>query len=395
MGPQGDGPAAASARELLSAARARGGDRPYLTYRDVGSGERTELGYATFENWASKAADALAEEGVEPGDVVAVTTAGHWSGLVAVWACGLLGAAARLVEGAGLPPRPRAARLAVTHEDAAAGTGQAGTELLVGDGLGGRPATDGEAFVDVALSGSDVYDDPEVGLDHDWLLVGDRSCWQRLSAGNLAAAAQALAGWGLAGGERVLVTTPLEQPSTMVLAVAVAAVGGQVVAVRGGGTAQWLAAAEEERVDWLATDAAGVDALGSAEPGGHGLSGVLCLDGVAAPRAALASTRLGVGVATGSGLATAAYLASLTPRDLDAATAAWLATEPGQPGGALLGPVCLEEQDGELCVGGPLASPGVEGAEEGADTALGATRHTGVLGALRHGPDGRTHVLLR
>ncbi|MFO8076207.1 MAG: hypothetical protein R6T85_08830 [Egibacteraceae bacterium] len=128
------------------------------------SGERTELGYATFENWASKAADALAEEGVEPGDVVAVATAGHWSGLVATWACGLLGAAARLVDGAGLPPRPRSARLAVTHEHAAAGTGQAGTELLVGDGLGGRPAGDGEAFVDVALSGSDVYDDPAVGL---------------------------------------------------------------------------------------------------------------------------------------------------------------------------------------------------------------------------------------
>ncbi len=395
-------PPVGSAAQLLARQLADGGQRPYLTYRDTVTGERTELGYATFENWVAKTADAFVEEGVEPGDVVTVATAGHWTGPIVVWACGLLGATARLVPGDGAPGRAgqaeadmprfgRADRVAVVHEDLSPGAigADATLRLTVGAGLGGRPLGDADAFVDVALSGADVYDGPAGDLDRSWLLVPDRDRWARLTQRNVLAAADVLTGWGLASGERLLVTLPMERTAGAVPAIAALAVGAAMVVVRGGDAGQWLAIAEEEHANWLLTDAAGVGGLGRASPGDHGLSGVVSPEGAAEPAAALAATRLGVEVAVGSGLPGAGTVASLTPRGHDPATAAWLAAEPGRPAGAVLPPAYIEEREGELHIDGPVASPGPEGGPD-----FEGPRGTGVAGELRHGPDDRPYVFL-
>jgi hypothetical protein len=50
-----------------------GGDQSFLTFHDVETGERTELGHATFANWVAKTANLLGEDlALAPGSVVAV-----------------------------------------------------------------------------------------------------------------------------------------------------------------------------------------------------------------------------------------------------------------------------------------------------------------------------------
>jgi uncharacterized protein (TIGR03089 family) len=66
--------------------------RPFLTYYDDATGERTELSSTTFENWVAKTANLLREGlDVQPGDGVAVLLPPHWQTVVvtfAVWAAG-------------------------------------------------------------------------------------------------------------------------------------------------------------------------------------------------------------------------------------------------------------------------------------------------------------------
>lgn len=208
--------------ELLSRQVAKLGDRPLLTYYDAGSGERTELGYATFANWAAKTANLLADEDVEPGEDVLVGVDGHWTGMVVVAACGLAGARAVIV--AGTPPE-RPAGLAVVHERFAAEPVK-GRRLLVGSGLGGRltdAAPDGaEALVEEALACDDEFSDPEVDADQPWVLLPDgteRAQAEMLAAGPPPADRVLCAvGWELALGE----------------VIAAIAAGGSLVAVRGG-----------------------------------------------------------------------------------------------------------------------------------------------------------------
>lgn len=53
--------------------------RPFLTYYDDTTGERTELSYATFGNWVAKTASLLRDGlGVGPGDVVGLDLPDHW-----------------------------------------------------------------------------------------------------------------------------------------------------------------------------------------------------------------------------------------------------------------------------------------------------------------------------
>ena len=60
----------------------RDGDRPLITYYDLGSGTRTELSGRTFANWVDKTYHLLVELEVQPGDEVALPIAathpGHW-----------------------------------------------------------------------------------------------------------------------------------------------------------------------------------------------------------------------------------------------------------------------------------------------------------------------------
>jgi uncharacterized protein (TIGR03089 family) len=65
---------------------------PFLTFYDDATGERTELSYATTDNWVAKTANFLRDGlGVLPGDTVRVDLPPHWQTVVvtfAVWAVG-------------------------------------------------------------------------------------------------------------------------------------------------------------------------------------------------------------------------------------------------------------------------------------------------------------------
>lgn len=65
---------------------------PFLTFYDDATGERTELSYATTDNWVAKTANLIRDGlGAQPGDGVAVLLPPHWQTVVvtfAVWAAG-------------------------------------------------------------------------------------------------------------------------------------------------------------------------------------------------------------------------------------------------------------------------------------------------------------------
>lgn len=210
----------ARVEDVLAQQAARLGDRPLLTYYDDGTGERTELGYATFANWAAKTANLLADRDVDPGDDVLVAVDGHWAALVVVAACGLAGARAVVFAGA---PEERAAALAVIHERHA-GVELPAARLLVGEGLGGRlSGAEGEPFVAEALACDDDYADPEVSGDDEWLVLpGEAPLTQ----------SEALEAGSESAGERLLLQVPIERALPQTVAAITA--GGSVVAVRGG-----------------------------------------------------------------------------------------------------------------------------------------------------------------
>jgi uncharacterized protein (TIGR03089 family) len=98
-----------SPADLLGRALRRDPGRPFVTYYDLEVGGRVELSVATFDNWATKAANLLAEEhDVGPGDDVSVVLRAHWLGLVVVQAVWTLGATVTLQPGPGATLRVRA-----------------------------------------------------------------------------------------------------------------------------------------------------------------------------------------------------------------------------------------------------------------------------------------------
>ncbi|MGO1971799.1 MAG: TIGR03089 family protein [Propionibacteriaceae bacterium] len=76
---------------LRRAVRDRG-PQPLITYYDLASGERTELSCTSFTNWVDKTVNLLDDQGIEPGESVALSVAaehpGHWISLV--WATAVL-----------------------------------------------------------------------------------------------------------------------------------------------------------------------------------------------------------------------------------------------------------------------------------------------------------------
>jgi uncharacterized protein (TIGR03089 family) len=67
--------------------------RPFITFYDDATGERTELSYLTTDNWVCKTANlAVNGLGLEPGDLAAVALPPHWltaAVLLGSWRCGL------------------------------------------------------------------------------------------------------------------------------------------------------------------------------------------------------------------------------------------------------------------------------------------------------------------
>lgn len=67
--------------------------KPFLTYYDDSTGERTELSYATFGNWVSKTAHLLRDGlGAGPGDVVGLDLPDHWLTVAIAFAAWRVGA---------------------------------------------------------------------------------------------------------------------------------------------------------------------------------------------------------------------------------------------------------------------------------------------------------------
>ena len=67
--------------------------KPFLTYYDASTGERTELSYATFANWVAKTANLLVGGlGLAPGETVGIDLPDHWQTVVAAFAAWQAGA---------------------------------------------------------------------------------------------------------------------------------------------------------------------------------------------------------------------------------------------------------------------------------------------------------------
>jgi uncharacterized protein (TIGR03089 family) len=78
--------------ERWSAAQPGGPGRPFVTYYDVTSGERTELSGTTTSNWVAKTAHLLVDElDAEPGTRIEIALPTHWLRpvwILATWAVG-------------------------------------------------------------------------------------------------------------------------------------------------------------------------------------------------------------------------------------------------------------------------------------------------------------------
>ena len=179
------------------------GHQPLLTFYDDRTGERTELSYATFDNWACKSANLLVEEaGAVRGTRLALGVTDHWTGAVLAAAAWKIGAAVAP------DARPDTADVAVVAESDAAGWAGHPALIVIGRGMGGRAtgAVDGIAFGDEVLMFGDHYDDPDVTPEDTALVAGGRQWTQ---AELLAAAG---AGLGSAG-SRTLTTLRLTDPA--------------------------------------------------------------------------------------------------------------------------------------------------------------------------------------
>ena len=168
-----------SVAEMLDRAERSGGHRPFVTFVDGETGERTELGVAAAANWARKTANLLIEEfGTGPGALIGVVPFGHWTAPVIA-----LGA---WVTGAGLTTSEQASVWFAMEEAPEA----ARPLVLVGRGIGGRctadPAAAGAVFgyAETVLGFADQVDAEEADA-HAWAVAdGD----ERTTMGDLLAA---------------------------------------------------------------------------------------------------------------------------------------------------------------------------------------------------------------
>lgn len=382
-------PAVGNVGALLRARARERGDRPCLTFHDERGGERTELGYATLFNWVSKTSNLLTEElGVGRGDRVGLNTGDHWTTAVLASACWQVGAAA--VPG---PPGRDWPPVAVVfaREDRLPPAGFPAPAVAVGTGMGARLTTDpGDAlpYAEEVLAFADDYDDEDVSLDDDALVVPP----VRLSQRNLLAAAEALVAWGDLGPDDRLLSAV---PATSVQALALGwlgsiAAGASAVAVRDPSPDGLRRLADRERVTTTLLTAAGVRELAALPPG------ALCAE----RGAAHLPHRDGLSV--GHGLVGAAAASSFTPRDVDGATRDWLSTAPTVGSAAAharlaaVGPDGAQLADGrpgELAVRGPMVMSGPLGDDDAAALAHGWL-HSGDQGFTATGPDGRRYGFL-
>ena len=218
----------ASVADLVAARAGRGQHRPLLTCYDEVTGARTELSYATLDNWAAKTANLLTEEfDIELGDTVELDLTGHWTTVALLLACWKLGAAA----GSGAAFHDVV--LTCCHE-AQLEHHSHGRLLVIGDGLAAEPTVPVTArdhlvvLADEVNAFADDYDSsavtaetpavhgPDARLDHAALLArGER--WRARVGKNA----------------RVALALPLDHPVAAEILVAVLLGGGSLLASRG------------------------------------------------------------------------------------------------------------------------------------------------------------------
>lgn len=428
-------PPADNMSALMSSRLAKHGHAPYVTFYDDDTGERTELSYATFENWVSKTANLLADElEVERGDRIATVLGTHWTTMVVTFACWKVGAAAVPVEADGpiLDTHgvlaASGARTAFLREDligdldSLRAHSDVGQVVVVGLGLGARLLTDQlDEFEDVlgyaeeVLAFGDEYDDPDVEADDEALVVyspsgGEHGAGVRLTQRNLLAAADALVGWGLTEDDRLLVTQPLQVADSLgLLMVGVFSGGASMVLNRAFEASRFLPRVSQEHVTVGALSPRNLDALvevADAAGASERLRALLCPTGVAPGVARRTEEATGVVLHYGQGVVEASCASTLTPVSLEANTRAWLDDAEGRPVGSPTrrAAVATLDDDGEpvahgvqgrLAVRGPVVMAGYDGRPDLDERIFaGDWLHTGEVGFTDVGPDGRLHVFV-
>lgn len=219
--------------DLLDAAERSGGHRPLVTFHDLSTGERTELGVAAAANWARKTGNLLIEEfGAGPGALIGVRPFSHWTAPVlalAAWAVG-----------AGVSTQEQPVVWFAAEDEAADCHGR--PLVVVGRGAGGRCATDPSALGAMFGFAEEVLAFPDQ-LDAD---PADPRAWAVRTDASLSHE-ELLAAAGEPLGRVLLEAAPFGRAWCAAVAAAVTT-GGSLVIVRGGSDEQRDRVADQERV---------------------------------------------------------------------------------------------------------------------------------------------------
>jgi uncharacterized protein (TIGR03089 family) len=218
--------------DLIADRTRREGHRPLLTYYDDMTGARTELSYATLDNWAAKTANMLAEEyDVGAGATVALDLDGHWTAVAIMLACWKLGAVPRPQPTPNgehqFSPMTGEAALVCCHERRVERYPN-GPVLVVGDGLAAEPVTDVPTRDGLLLFGAEVHAfadeyDGEVGPTTPASATDDHASLLARAAAWRAA---------LGDGPRVGLAAPADHPRAVDLLAGVLLAHGSLVVER-------------------------------------------------------------------------------------------------------------------------------------------------------------------
>jgi uncharacterized protein (TIGR03089 family) len=206
---------------------ARDPSRPFVTYYDEATGERSELSVKSLANWVAKTHHLLGDElGLGAGDSALVVLPPHWISVPILLGCLTAGLALSVdgdAEVAFVTPSSRAAAGTIPDVYAIAPAAAA-------VGLRDAVPAGAEDYVGAVRPQADAWGGVRFGA------TAASPCWDGLSRADMDALAVARAAQvGLRAGGRLLTTHDWAEPVDWVDAVlAPLAVGGSVVIVRNG-----------------------------------------------------------------------------------------------------------------------------------------------------------------